>query len=291
MINDGADASATGKPGVLLIEDQPEQSEFVTKRLTRFGGFEVYLAQTVQQALNLARQYPTLRFVAMDMGLPDVENGPADPLAGIVLLRELTQILPKAKIYIKSGVVLTNEVRQFIQAYSKSVVRVGGPWDSLEVEEKAKIAYAEGGMQPSVFIVHGHGIDALQALIRLIRDELRLGQPVVIQNEPEQGRTIIEKFEEYAQRADLVFALLTPDDQTEEGRQARQNVIFEIGYFTAALGRKSGKLILLHNQTTKKPSDMDGILTIDITGGVHQAASRIRDELKGWWGMDSGAGG
>jgi predicted nucleotide-binding protein len=152
--------------------------------------------------------------------------------------------------------------------------------------EKAKIAYSEDGMQPSIFIVHGHAGDALEALIALVRDELRLGKPVVIKNEPERGRVIIEKFEEYAQKADLVFALLTPDDLTETGRRARQNVIFEIGYFTAALGRKSGRVILLHHQATEKPSDMDGLLTIDITGGVRQAASRIRDELSGWWGMD-----
>lgn len=283
--------ATTGKPGILLIEDERSHSDLVQNHLKVFGGFEVYLGRSVQEALGLAKQYPTLRFVAMDMGVPDVKGGPANPLAGIGLLRELTQILPKAKIYIKSGLALSVQAKQFIQTYSKSVVRAGGPWDLPEIVEKAKIAYSEDGMQPSIFIVHGHGGDALEALVALVKDDLRLGQPVVIKNEPERGRVIIEKFEEYAERADLVFALLTPDDLTEEGRRARQNVIFEIGYFTAALGRKSGRLILLHHQATKKPSDMDGILTIDISGGVRQAASKIRDELRGWWGMDSGAGG
>ena len=281
----------TGKPGILLIENERDQSDPVKNHLEVFGGFEVYLAESVRQALSVARQYPTLRFIAMDMGLPHVKGAVSDRLAGLVLLRELTQILPKAKIYIKSGMALTREAKEFIQSYSKSVVRAGGPWEPTELVDRAKITYSEDGMQPSIFIVHGHAGDALEALITLVRDDLRLGKPVVIKNEPERGRVIMEKFEDYAQRADLVFALLTPDDLTEEGRRARQNVIFEIGYFCAALGRKSGKLILLHHQATKKPSDMDGILTIDITEGVRQAASKIRGELGGWWGMDSGVGG
>jgi CheY-like chemotaxis protein len=283
--------AAAAKRGILLIENDPDHSGPVKNHLKVFGGFEVYLAESVQQALRLAKQYPALRFVAMDMGLPDVKGARPDRLAGLGLLRELAQILPKAKIYIKSGIALTREAKEFIQGYSKSVVRAGGPWDSTEIVDMAKIAYSQDGMQPSIFIVHGHASDALEALITLVRDDLRLGKPIVIKNEPERGRVIIEKFEKYAKRADLVFALLTPDDLTEEGLRARQNVIFEIGYFTAALGRKSGRLILLHHHRTQKPSDMDGILTIDITGGVRQAADKIRDELKGWWGMDSGASG
>jgi hypothetical protein len=291
MTNSGLEPSPTGKPGILLIEDQVDHSDPVADHLKVYGGFQVYLGRTIEQALCLARQYPTLRFIAMDMGIPDVEGAAPLPLAGIVLLRELTQILPKAKIYIKSGLTLKSEAKGFIQAYSKSVVRLGGPWNPEEIVEKAKIAYSEGGMQPSVFIVHGHGSDALSALIALVKNDLRLGEPMVIKNEPEAGRVIIEKFEEYAQRADLVFALLTPDDRAETSLRSRQNVIFEIGYFTAALGRKSGKLILLHHGATEKPSDMNGLLTIDITGGVRQAASKIRNELKGWWGMDAGVSG
>jgi CheY-like chemotaxis protein len=279
------------KPAILLVENERDHSGPVKNHLKALGGFEVYLAETVQQALSLAKQHRTLRFVAMDLGLPDVKGAVPDRLGGLGLLRELTQILPKAKIYIKSGTALTPDAKEFIQGYSKSVVRAVGSWDSTDIVDKAKIAYSQDGMQPSIFIVHGHAGDALEALIALIRDDLRLGKPVVIKNEPERGRVIIEKFEKYARRADLVFALLTPDVLTEEGPQARQNVIFEIGYFTAALGRKSGRLILLHHQGTKKPSDMDGILTIDISGGVRQAASKIRDELRGWWGMDSGASG
>jgi CheY-like chemotaxis protein len=281
-----------GKRGILLIENDADQAKSVADHLKIYGAFQVYQAGTVQQALSIAKQFPTVRFVAMDMGLPDNDD-PASysELSGIVLLRELSQALPKAKIYIKSGLPITGTAKDFINAYSKSVVRVGGEWKPTEILEKANFAYSEGGMQPSIFIVHGHASDALAALVSLVKDDLRLGEPTVIKDKPESGRVIIEKFEEYAQRADLVFALLTPDDATDTGRRARQNVIFEIGYFTAALGRKSGKVILLCHKGTEKPSDMDGLLTIDISDGVRKAAGRIREELKGWWGMDAAVGG
>jgi predicted nucleotide-binding protein len=134
------------------------------------------------------------------------------------------------------------------------------------------------------FIVHGHDAFVLQELISLIH-ELGIGEPVVIGNEAERGNVIIEKFEEYAQKADLVFALMTPDDIVDAERRARQNVIFEIGYFTAAMGRKSGKLIVLTVNNLEIPSDMAGLLTIDISKGVRSAADKIRAQLKGWWGM------
>lgn len=284
-------AEPTVPPGILLVEDDVGQAEAVARHLRIYGGFQVYHAKTVQQALSIAKQYPTLRFVAMDMGLP-ADEAPASysDLSGIVLLRELGQILPKAKIYIKSGLGFSQETRKFIETYDKSVVRLRGKWEKDEIVEKAKIVYSDGRMRPSIFIVHGHDRDALRELVKLVKDDLRLGEPTVIKDKPQRGRIIMEKFEEYAERADLVFALLTPDDETPMGRRARQNVIFEIGYFSAALGRKSGKLILLHQKGTEKPSDMDGLLTIDITKGVRNAAPKIREELKGWWGMDAAVG-
>lgn len=287
----GAASMVRNKPSILLVEDDAGQAESVVRHLKTYGGFQVYHAKTVQQALSLAEQYPTLRLVAMDMGLPEDETPTSySDLSGIVLLRELDRILPKAKIYIKSGLPITQQAKEFIEAYNKSIIRVRRGWEPTEIVEKAKIVYSDGQMQPSIFIVHGHDANALDQLIFLVRNDLKLGEPTVIKDEPESGRVIIEKFEEYAQRADLVFALLTPDDTTDTARRARQNVIFEIGYFTAALGRKSGKVILLHHKGTEKPSDMDGLLTIDISQGVRKAAPRIRKELKGWWGTSAPTG-
>src|SRR3712207_124742 len=85
-----------------------------------------------------------------------------------------------------------------------------------------------------VFLVHGHDEAVLHEVARFLE---RLEQDVIILREqPNQGRTIIEKFEEYAQ-VGFAIVLLTPDDRGGPLREAyerqqpraRQNVILELG--------------------------------------------------------------
>ena len=60
-----------------------------------------------------------------------------------------------------------------------------------------------------VFVVHGTDEGAKDAVARFLT---KLGlEPVVLHEQPNQGRTIIEKFEQYAQVA-FAVVLLTPDD-------------------------------------------------------------------------------
>jgi len=83
-----------------------------------------------------------------------------------------------------------------------------------------------------------------------------------------KGLTIIEKFEEYS---DVAFAvvLLTPDDQGGKAddkeklhKRARQNVIFELGYFIGKLGRKN--VVGLVKDNIEIPSDYTGIIYIGV---------------------------
>ena len=72
------------------------------------------------------------------------------------------------------------------------------------------------------------------------------------------------------------------DQQTlfAEKRRARQNVIFELGFFLGKLGRESGKILLLHKGPVEIPSDINGIEYIDISNGIESAGERIRKELR-----------
>jgi hypothetical protein len=86
-----------------------------------------------------------------------------------------------------------------------------------------------------VFIVHGHDEGALQGLARFLE---KLGlEAIVLKEQPDQGRTVIEKFEDSAQDVGFAVVLLTPDDLggsitlTEQQTRTRQNVIFELGFF------------------------------------------------------------
>jgi predicted nucleotide-binding protein len=118
-----------------------------------------------------------------------------------------------------------------------------------------------------IFLVHGHDELALHETARFLE---KLHQEVVVLREqPNQGRTIVEKFEDYG---DVGFAvvLLTGDDrggsksQLPDGYRdrARQNVIFELGYFNGRLGRT--RVCALYRAGVEIPSDYSGVLYIEI---------------------------
>lgn len=73
-----------------------------------------------------------------------------------------------------------------------------------------------------------------------VQDELGL-QTIVLDAQPSNGMTIIEKFEQYANDATYAIIFFSPDDivvgNNDEQRRARQNVILELGYFMGELGR------------------------------------------------------
>lgn len=118
-----------------------------------------------------------------------------------------------------------------------------------------------------VFIVHGHDTETRNE-VELFLHRLKL-EPIILSNEASRGQTIIEKFEEYS---DVSFAIVlyTACDEgrvkgTEEFRdRARQNVIFEHGYFCAKLGR--GSVVALHEPGVEIPSDLSGVLYISLDG-------------------------
>ena len=124
-----------------------------------------------------------------------------------------------------------------------------------------------------VFLVHGHDETVLHETARYIE---KLDQDVVILREqPNQGRTMIEKFEDYA---DVGFAvvMLTHDDRggematpcEEQQPRARQNVIFELGYLIGRLGRS--RVCALYRPSVEIPSDYAGVLYVEL------------DEKGGW---------
>lgn len=114
-----------------------------------------------------------------------------------------------------------------------------------------------------IFIVHGHDDEMVHAVGRFVK---KIGyEPVILREQPNQGRTIIEKFEDYA---DVPYAivLFTPDDlgrakdKNNLQPRPRQNVIFELGFFIGKLGRD--KVVVLHKVVEKFEmlSDFNGVL-------------------------------
>lgn len=132
----------------------------------------------------------------------------------------------------------------------------------------------------SVFLVHGH-ITAIKAEVARTIERLRL--PLTILHEqPDKGRTIIEKFEEHAAAVDFAVVLLTgddrgagPDSPDSLSPRARQNVIFELGFFYGKLGRK--RVCALYEVGVEIPSELSGILFIPLDVGGAWRVSLARE--------------
>jgi predicted nucleotide-binding protein len=117
-----------------------------------------------------------------------------------------------------------------------------------------------------IFIVHGHGNEIKQIVARTL-SKLKL-EPIILHEQVDQGRTIIEKFEENSSEVNFAIILLTADDigkakmEIDYKTRARQNVVFEMGYFIGKLGRK--KVFLLLENGVDKPGDLDGIVYVPL---------------------------
>lgn len=138
--------------------------------------------------------------------------------------------------------------------------------ESLEVPAGASIGADEPVQREGVFLVHGHDArkdEVARAISRLTGEE-----PTILHEQPNRGQTIIEKFEMHASARAFAVVLATGDDlcgaakHATFGRRARQNVIFEMGFFVAALGRQ--RVAVLHDQDVELPSDYDGMLYIPL---------------------------
>jgi predicted nucleotide-binding protein len=133
-----------------------------------------------------------------------------------------------------------------------------------------------------IFVVHGHDEGALQATARFLKT---IGlEPIILREQPDQGLTIIEKFEACASEVGFAVALLTPDDlggaaaDEKQKTRARQNVIFESGYFVGALGR--GRACLLRRGQVEIPSDLAGVIYTDFDHPGEGWKVKLARELK-----------
>lgn len=132
-----------------------------------------------------------------------------------------------------------------------------------------------------VFVVHGHDVGAKEGVARFL-SKLKL-DPVILHEQPNQGRTIIEKFEAHSS-VDYALVLLTPDDigypaddPSQSRKRARQNVVLELGFFLGALGRS--RVCVLYSSGVEIPSDYQGVLYVPLDeGGTWKLA--VAKEMK-----------
>lgn len=161
---------------------------------------------------------------------------------------------------------------KFINAYKRDMTVTVKDLEILLNEEREDINYEQHPSKlekvnntKKVFIVHGRDDYKKYELSDFLHEQGL--EPIILHEQVNNGQTIIEKIESNSD-VGCAIILLTPDD---EGRlknsdlplktRARQNVIFEAGYFMGKLGRN--RTIILSG-VEEKLTDIDGIVYLDI---------------------------
>ena len=139
--------------------------------------------------------------------------------------------------------------------------------------------------QEKVFIVHGHDHASRDTVADFVDNWGLI--PIVLDKQPNKGRTIIEKFEDLADEVGFAIVLFTPDDvggvasakhMGELKPRARQNVILELGYFLKAVGRQ--QVCILHKGDIELPSDIYGLLYIPMDDAGEWKEKVIREMVE-----------
>lgn len=126
----------------------------------------------------------------------------------------------------------------------------------------------------AVFLVHGSQKGAREEVARFLG--IVIGDPrhvVILHEQPNRGRTLVEKVEQSATGAQYAVVVLTGDDEAHAvGDSAielrgRQNVVFELGFFFGKLGRE--RVTVLYEPNVALPSDVAGLayVELDESGG------------------------
>jgi hypothetical protein len=135
---------------------------------------------------------------------------------------------------------------------------------------------------PEVFIAHGREKEPALELALLLLERMRIN-PKLLELEPHEGKTIIEKLLKQNASVTFAFIILTPDDtgalkgETPRDR-ARQNVIFEAGQFIGALGREN--VCFLVKRDVELPSDLAGEGYHKFNNSVTECWLHIERELE-----------
>lgn len=142
----------------------------------------------------------------------------------------------------------------FARDYKNYITRKGA---NMEVKNSSIVSN-------NVFIVHGRD-DLLKVEVARFIEKLGLSA-IILHEQPNSGKTIIEKIEEYT-NVGFGIVLYTPCDiggqklsnlDTDLKPRARQNVVFEHGYLIGKLGRN--KVCALVKEEVEFPSDISGVV-------------------------------
>ena len=278
---------------VLLIDERQDKAleeiiiaqEVCLKSLNDFKHIEENIEEIYDD--EIAEIFPLMKFLLYFYGLiitvfkEQVENSiqinEGKYVNQILLLKKSANLIRKIRNY-----KFSEDDSEIIIPLITFANRLADQYEK-QAEKIAKTNKTITFMPPindQVFIVHGHDTSILQELRQILRDYNI--EPVILKEMPDCGKTLIEKFENYARLSGFAFVIITPDDLVENKEkkyfQGRPNVLFELGWFCGRFGRD--RIRILRKKSTEIPSDLSGILTIDFSENLEEVYRKIGKELE-----------
>lgn len=145
--------------------------------------------------------------------------------------------------------------------------------EEIELTEATQVAIPNSEehalVSREVFVVHGtdHGT---RAMVARFLEQLDL-EPIILDEQANKGRTIHQKFRDHS-GVRYAVVLFTPDDIGAPADNSklmaprpRQNVVYELGFFSAKLG--DSNVCVLYSEGVEIPSDMSGVIYIPLDKG------------------------
>lgn len=161
----------------------------------------------------------------------------------------------------------TNEMRNLFNTMKQELLLFEG---TVEIKSNNT---PQTENKKDIFIVHGKD-ETMKVSVARVIEKIGL-TPLILHEQPNKGRTVIEKFSDYS-NVSFSIVLLSPDDigfsngtDPSLGKsRARQNVILELGYFLGKLGRERVLTLYKDESNFEIPSDYSGVLFVpfDING-------------------------
>lgn len=233
----------------IIVIDDDLAMEMLCENL-QFHGHQAFRIPSVDLALEKIKDIISADLVVLDiiMSWPatkKVSGVAGNHTAGMEIFKEIRRLNKTLPILVYSATMDTS-LSDFIKT-DQNAIFYSKAW-SPQIKDLVQIIFKKVGLKNETkilqpFIVHGHDETAKLSLKNYLQNTLHLPEPIILHEQPNLGRTLIEKFEETSLDSSIIFVLLTPDDivATEKGnndekRRTRQNVIFEMGYFLGALG-------------------------------------------------------
>lgn len=277
---------------ILVVDDDVRTVRATVERL-RHADHEVEVRQTVRGGM-FAFEAQAFDLVITDICMPEApELGDDWPFeGGIPFAAWVRKNYPNLPIILNSALNdQIYEIERQPRVYRFSKIDVGPLVRFVQHLATGDLS------QLSFFLVHGRDITSMERVREALYGHLKCGNIQTLAEVAGGALTIIEKFERETQSVDMVLVLLSADDFGRHKaaakllRRARQNVIFELGYFVGKFSRHKSQVLLLKDGEIEFPSDIYGVSFIDVGCDPDIWLPQIQREVEAYLGFKLGHSG